>query len=165
MPEFSHSRDEVQALFDRWIADNKKCEAERDWSRLADYYADDAVYQYSMGAAGLRVAQGKQEIRRLVMQRDMLGFEGWSFPYEWVVIDGDKVMTKWWNQAPVNHDDGTPYRVIGVSCIRLNDDLKIQEMHDVFDLAALLAMVKQANRKQKAGIHIPGASEMEDRQG
>ena len=40
MPEFSHSRDDVQALFDRWIADNKKCEAERSWSRLADYYAD-----------------------------------------------------------------------------------------------------------------------------
>jgi ketosteroid isomerase-like protein len=133
----------------------------RGGARLADYYADDAVYDYTMGAAGLRVARGKEEVRRLVMQRDMAGFDGWTFPYEWVVIDGDKVMTKWWNQAPVSKDDGTPYRVLGVSCIRLNNDLKIQEMHDCFDLGALLAMVKEVNRKQGAGIRIPEASEME----
>jgi len=161
MAEFTRTREEVRALFDRWLTDNRKCEEERDWSRLADYYADDAVYDYTMGAAGLRVARGKEEVRRLVMQRDMAGFDGWTFPYEWVVIDGDKVMTKWWNQAPVSKDDGTPYRVLGVSCIRLNNDLKIQEMHDCFDLGALLAMVKEVNRKQGAGIRIPEASEME----
>jgi len=161
MAEFTRTHEEVRALFDRWLADNRKCEEERDWSRLADYYADDAVYDYTMGAAGLRVARGKEEVRRLVMQRDMMGFDGWTFPYEWVVIDGDKVMTRWWNQAPVAKDDGTPYRVLGVSCIRLNNDLKIQEMHDCFDLAALLAMVKEVNRRQGAGIRIPEASEME----
>jgi ketosteroid isomerase-like protein len=161
MAEFKRSREEVQALFDRFIEDNRRCEAERDWSRLADYYADDAVYMYTMGAAGLRVARGRQEIRRLVMQRDMMGFEGWTFPYEWVVIDGDRVITKWWNQAPVSHDDGTPYRILGNSNIRINDDLEIVEMHDNFDLAALLEMVKEVNRRKGAGIRIPGAAEAE----
>jgi hypothetical protein len=61
----------------------------------------------------------------------------------------------------VTHEDGTPYRVLGVSCIELNDDLEIQTMHDCFDLAALLEMVREVNRKQGAGIRIPGAVEME----
>ena len=161
MADFTRTKEEVEALFDRWLEDNRKCEEERDWSRLADYYADDAVYQYTMGKAGLRVARGKEEVRRMVMGRDMAGFEGWSFPYEWVVIDGDKVMTKWWNQAPVTRDDGSPYRVVGVSCIRLNNDLQIQEMHDCFDAEALFEMVREINRRKKAGIHIPEAAEAE----
>ena len=158
MSEFARSYDEVRALFDRWIEDNDKCEQERDWSRLTDYYADDAVYQYTMGTGGLRVAHGRDEIRRLVMQRDMVGFEGWTFPYEWVVIDGDKVMTKWWSQAPQMREDGTPYRIVGVSCIRLNNDLQIQEMHDCFDTSALMEMIKEINRKG-GKIHIPPATE------
>ena len=165
MAEFTRTVEEVRALFDRWIADNKKCEEERDWSRLAEYCADDAVYQYTMGAAGLRVARGVEEIRRLVMQRDMEGFEGWTFPYEWVVIDGNKVMTRWWNQLPVTGEDGSPLRVMGVSCIELDNDLKIVSMYDCFDLAALLEMVKQTNRRHGHGqergadghISIPGA--------
>ena len=161
MAEFEHTVDEVRSLFDRWIEDNKRCEAERNWSRLADYFAVDAVYQYTMGAGGLRVARGRDKIRRLVMERDMEGFDGWTFPYEWVVIDGSRVMTKWWNQAPVSHEDGTPYRVIGVSCIELNNDLEIQTMHDCFDLAALLEMVREVNRVRGARIRIPGAVEME----
>ena len=160
MSEFTHSYDEVRALFDRWIEDNDKSERERDWSRLADYYADDAIYQYTMGTGGLRVARGRDEIRRLVMQRDMMGFDGWTFPYEWVVIDGDKVMTKWWNQAPQTREDGSPYRIVGVSCVRLNNDLQIQEMHDCFDMSALMEMIKEINRKG-GKIHLPPASETE----
>jgi hypothetical protein len=115
-----------------------------------------------MGAGGMRVARGRDEIRRLVMERDMQGFDGWKFPYEWVTIDGDKVITKWWNQAPANREDGTPYRVLGNSNIRFNNDLEIVEMHDNFDLAALIAMVKMLNRKGLTKIRIPDAEESEN---
>jgi len=156
MGSFRHTRDEVQALFDRWLADNEKAEQTRNWAPLADYYADDAVYRYTMGGFGERVARGKQQVRELVMERDMTGFDGWTFPYEWVVIDGDKVMTKWYNQAPYQRDDGTPYRVVGMSAIRLNDDLKIVEMTDNFDLAALLAMIEELKAKGYE-IKVPDA--------
>jgi ketosteroid isomerase-like protein len=156
MGSFRHTRDEVQALFDRWLADNKKAEQTRNWAPLADYYADDAVYRYTMGGFGERVARGKEQVRELVMERDMTGFDGWTFPYEWVVIDGDKVMTKWYNQAPYERDDGSPYRVVGMSAIRLNDDLKIVEMTDNFDLAALLAMIEELKAKGYE-IKVPDA--------
>jgi ketosteroid isomerase-like protein len=154
MAKFSHTRAEVQELFDRWLADNKKAEQTRNWAALAEYYADDAVYRYTMGAFGERVARGRDEIRKLVMERDMTGFEGWTFPYEWVVIDGDKVMTKWYNQAPYQRADGSPYRVVGMSAIRLNSDLQIVEMTDNFDLAALFAMIEEM-RSQGFEINVP----------
>jgi ketosteroid isomerase-like protein len=154
MSEFSRTKSEVREFFDRWIEANDKAEEERNWSPLAEFYAEDAVYRYTMGAFGERVASGRDEICRLVMERDMRGFDGWTFPYEWVVIDGDKIMTKWYNQAPQKRPDGTPYRVVGMSAIRLNDELQIVEMQDNFDLAALLAMMKQLN-EAGAGIHVP----------
>ena len=160
--KFARSEQEVREVMDRFVEANLKCEEERNWAPLAEFYADDALYQHTMGAAGMRVARGKDEVRRLVMERDMEGFDGWRFPYEWVVINGDKVITKWWNQAPVNHEDGTPYRIVGNSNIRFNNDLRIQEMHDNFDLAALVAMIQKINRLGLTKIHIPEATETEE---
>ncbi|MFQ5513956.1 MAG: nuclear transport factor 2 family protein [Myxococcota bacterium] len=155
MSSFQRTRPEVEALFERWLEANRRAEAERSWSALAEYYAEDAVYRYTMGAFGERVARGREAIRKLVMERDMRGFEGWTFPYEWVVIDGDRVMTKWYNQAPHRRQDGTPYRVVGMSAIRLDHDLKIVEMTDCFDLAALLAMIDEM-RAQGLAVERPG---------
>lgn len=161
MSEFTRSRDEVKALMQRFVATSDRCAQTRDWRPLADFYAEDAVYLYTMGAAGTRVARGREEVRRLVMERDMLGFDGWTFPYDWICIDGDKVITKWWNQAPALRSDGSPYRIVGNSNIRLNPALEIVEMHDNFDLAALLAMVQKLNREGLTKIHIPQADEAE----
>ena len=155
MSEFSRSKEEVQAMMDRWIAANEKAERDGDWGPLADFYAEDCEYQYTMGEQGTRVCRGREAVREYVMGKDMIGFEDWTFPYEWVVIDGNRVMTKWWNQAPQTRDDGSPYRVVGMSAITLNDDLEIQAMHDNFDLQALQAMCREINRKFGKGGKKP----------
>ena len=147
MSEFKRSKEEVQEMMDRWIVANETAERESDWGPLADFYAEDAEYSYTMGEQGTRVCRGREAVRDYVMGKDMLGFEDWVFPYEWVVIDGDRVMTKWWNQAPQKRDDGSPYRVVGMSAITVNDDLQIQTMHDNFDLQALQSMCREINRK------------------
>jgi ketosteroid isomerase-like protein len=159
MAEFCHTREEVSELFDRWLEANKRAEADRDWAPLADFYAEDAVYSYTMGAFGRRVARGRKAIKELVMERDMTGFDGWTFPYDWVVIDGDKVMTKWHNQAPYQREDGSPYRVVGMSAIRLNDRLEIVEMEDNFDLAALLAMIEEL-REKGFKVDVPSSPDL-----
>jgi ketosteroid isomerase-like protein len=165
MAGFTRSKDEVRDMMDRFIEANHKAEQSRDWGPLADFYAEDVVYRYTMGDQGTRVARGREEVRRLVMGKDMIGFEDWTFPYEWVVIDGDRVMTKWWNQAPQKREDGSPYRVVGMSAIRVNQELQIQEMHDNFDLAALQAMCREINRRfgqgAKRPIAIPEGEELE----
>jgi ketosteroid isomerase-like protein len=158
---FTRTPQEVRDVIDRFVATSRKGDAERNWAPLADFYAEDAVYKYTMGKAGMRVARGRDEVRRLVMMRDMAGFEGWEFPYEWVLVDGNKVITKWWNEAPAKREDGTPYRIVGNSNILLNDDLQIEEMHDNFDAEALFEMVRMLNRKGLTRIHIPKADEAE----
>lgn len=159
MSELKRSREEVEAMFERWLATNKECERTGNWEALADYYAQDATYRYTIGHFGTREAHGREEVRQLVMERDMIGFEGWTFPYEWVVIDGDRIMTKWYMQPPHRRPDGTPYRVLGMSAIRLNDDLEIVEMEDSMDIAALFAM---ADEMRAAGheVNLPSAPDL-----
>jgi hypothetical protein len=75
MSRFTRTPQEVRDLMDRFVSTSRKGDAERNWAPLADSYAEDAVYQYTMGKAGMRVARGRDEVRRLVMMRDMAGFE------------------------------------------------------------------------------------------
>jgi hypothetical protein len=70
MSRFTRTPQEVRDLMDRFVSTSRKGDAERNWAPLADSYAEDAVYQYTMGKAGMR-----DEVRRLVMMRDMAGFE------------------------------------------------------------------------------------------
>jgi len=153
--EFTRSKAEVKDMMDRFVEANAKAERDRDWGALADFYAEDCKYQYTMGEQGTRVCRGREGVREYVMGKDMAGFEDWTFPYEWVLIDGNRVMTKWWNQAPQKRDDGSPYRIVGMSAITVNQDLQIETMHDNFDLQALQAMCREINRKFGKGKEKP----------
>ena len=143
-------------MLDRWLSANRKAEATRDWTPLADFYADDAVYAYTIGSFGRRVAHGREEIRKLVMDRDTVGFEGWTFPYDWIVVDGQKVMTRWYMQAPYKRPDGSPYRLLAMSSIRLDDDLRIAAMEDSMDIAALFALCDEM-RAAGHDVKVPSA--------
>ncbi|MBI4953418.1 MAG: nuclear transport factor 2 family protein [Myxococcales bacterium] len=143
-------------MTERWLKANKEAEARRDWSVLMPFYAEAATYCYTIGAFGRREARGFDEVRRLVMDRDMVGFDGWTFPYDWLVIDGDKIMTKWHMVPPFKRKDGTAYRVLGMSAIRIDNDLKIVEMEDSMDIAAFFALVDEL-RRDGHDVKLPSA--------
>lgn len=159
MSEFTRTREEVQAMLDKWLEANKKAEATRDWNALMPFYAKDATYCYTIGAFGRREAKGYDEVKALVMERDMEGFDGWTFPYEWLVVEGDKVMSKWHMVPPFEREDGTPYRILGMSAIRINNDLKIVEMEDSMDIAAFFAAVDEM-RAAGHDVKLPTAPMM-----
>jgi hypothetical protein len=143
MKEFTRTRAEVEALMERWLSANQEAEKTRDWGVLMPFYAKNATYCYTIGAFGRREAIGWEQVKALVMERDMEGFDGWTFPYEWLVIDGDKIMTKWHMVPPFKREDGSEYRILGMSAIRLDNDLKIVEMEDSMDIAWFFAMVDE----------------------
>ena len=45
----------------------------------------------------------------------MQGLDDWRFPNEWVAIDGDPVVLRWWNRLPGQRADGTYYEAPGLS--------------------------------------------------
>ena len=47
MPAFP--RDELQEMVDRWVAANNEAGRTGDWSPMADFFTDDAVYSWTTG--------------------------------------------------------------------------------------------------------------------
>ena len=70
-----------------------------DWRPLADFYADDATYGWNIGPKEDVMCVGIDEIRDIALGLEMAGLEGWSYPYQKVVID-DKIgeIVGFWKQ-------------------------------------------------------------------
>ena len=86
MPEVT--RDEVEAEFLKYVERGKT----NDWSAWADQFTEDALYvEHAMGTF-----HGREEIRKWIVET-MASVSGMSFPYEWYMIDGNRVVMYCWN--------------------------------------------------------------------
>jgi ketosteroid isomerase-like protein len=82
------SRDEVETEFQRFVERG----AANDWSAWADQFTDDALYiEHAMGTF-----RGREAIRDWITTT-MAAVSGMSFPVEWHVIDGNRVIMYCWN--------------------------------------------------------------------
>jgi len=144
----SHPRAEIEAAIERFIAANRRAEETGDWTILADFYTDDAVYTYQgLAAGGWVEARGRDEIRRQILERDMAPYGGWTFPYDWYAIDGDRVVTRWWNRAPGSRADGSPIQAPGMSVLEYAGDGRFRSQFDLFDRLSVKAVAEEAARK------------------
>jgi ketosteroid isomerase-like protein len=126
----------------RFIEANREAEQRRDWTVLGEFYADDAVYWYHTGGVETR-AQGPDEICRLVLVLDQLGWLNWTFPFEGFAVSGDQAFTRWWNRGPGTRPDGTPWQVPGMSHIRFAPDGRFREHMDLFDMGRLVQLMDE----------------------
>ncbi len=141
----SHPREEVAAAANRFADANVRAEEERDWAPLADFYTDDAVYTYvGLTSNGAVEARGKHEIRKIVMGRDMEDYAGWTFPFQWIVIDGDRVVTRWSNRAPEHRADGSAIECPGMSVLEYAGAGKFKSQFDLYDRLSVRAVIDEA---------------------
>jgi len=86
MPEYP--RAEVEAEFMKYVERGKA----NDWSAWADQFTEDALYvEHAMGTF-----HGREEIRTWIVET-MASVSGMSFPYDWYMIDGNRVVMYCWN--------------------------------------------------------------------
>ena len=86
MPEYS--REEVDAEFAKYVERGKA----NDWSAWADQFTEDAQYvEHEYG-----VFEGREAIRAWIVET-MASVSGMSFPHDWHVIDGNRVIMYCWN--------------------------------------------------------------------
>ena len=154
----SHPREEVAAAANRFADANVRAEEERNWAPLADFYTDDAVYTYvGLTSNGAVEARGKDEIRKIVMGRDMEDYAGWTFPFQWILIDGDRVVTRWTNRAPERRADGSPIECPGMSVLEYAGGGKFKSQFDLYDRLSVKAVIDEASAVR--GDPAPSESE------
>jgi hypothetical protein len=140
----SFDRAEMEEMVERWLQANRDCEAKGDWRPLAEMYTEDATYGWNYGPHTDFMAVGRDEIRELALGAEMGGLDGWTYPYEEILIDEQKgfVVGFWRQIADAKRADGTNYEVggIGGSWFRYAGDFQWSWQRDWFDFGNAAAV-------------------------
>ena len=167
-------REQLEDFVQRWLDANRAAEQAGDWTGLADFYADDATYGWNIGPKEDVMCIGKTEIREIALGLEMAGLQGWTYPYQRVLID-DKIgeVVGFWKQvAQIGEGADVEQREIygiGGSWFRLNDAGLIEWQRDFFDFGhvqklylqlmqegRLSAGMQQRIQRSLAGEKLPG---------
>ena len=143
-------RAELDEMVQRWLDENRRCEEAGDWRPLAEMYTPDATYGWNMGPGEEFMAVGRDQIRDIALALEMGGLDGWSYPYQRVLIDEvqGEVIGFWKQVAGATRPDGSHYEVAGIggSWFRYGGDWQWDWQRDFFDLgnatALFLEMIK-----------------------
>jgi hypothetical protein len=112
----AYPREELEAMVEHWLAANRHAEETGDWRGMAECYTEDAHYGWNYGPRHEFMAVGRDQIRDWAVGLEMGGLDGWTYPYETVIIDDRKgqVIGLWRQIADATRDDGTHYEVAGI---------------------------------------------------
>lgn len=164
-------REQLEDFARRWLEVNREAERSGDWTPLAEFYADDATYGWNIGPKEDVMCVGKNEIREIALGLEMAGLQGWSYPYQRVLID-DKIgeVVGFWKQVATDAD-GSSQEIYGIggSWFRLNAHGLIEWQRDFFDFGhvqklylelmktgKLSAGMQERIQRSLAGEKLPG---------
>ncbi|WP_024794879.1 hypothetical protein [Tomitella biformata] len=154
-----YDRAELDEMVQNWLDANLKCEAANDWKPLAEMYTADATYGWNYGPTEDFMAIGREEIRDLALGQEMLGLEGWQYPYQEVIIDhvSGTVMGLWKQVADATRPDGSHYEVhgFGGSWFRYAGNGQWSWHRDFFDFGNVSALFIEmmTDKTLSAGMH------------
>ncbi|MFO8009272.1 MAG: nuclear transport factor 2 family protein [Dehalococcoidia bacterium] len=144
-------RDEVKRAIDGLLETRAKVEAgELGWDALADHFTEDATY---IDPAWGRFV-GLDNIRRF-MRDSMKGLDGWTFPVEWVIIDGNRVVTKFWNRLPGQRPDGSFYQAPGFQEIIYAGDGKFSYDEDLLNMVHVMEIIQESGWVPGPEVKMP----------
>lgn len=134
----SSRREQLENFVERWLDANRAAEQAGDWTSLADFYTDDATYGWNIGPKEDVMCIGIDEIRDIALGLEMAGLEGWTYPYQKVLIDEKlgEIVGFWKQVARIGDDPNTEQHEIygiGGSWFRLDAGGKIEWQRDFFD--------------------------------
>ena len=131
------SRDELESAFEAYQAAALAAGTSGDWNAWADLFTEDATYGWNLGPKGNFMCVGRDEIRDIALAQEMGGLDGWTYPYQEVLIDEKKaqVIGLWKQIADAKRADGSPYEVqgIGGSWFRYAGNFQWSWQRDFFD--------------------------------
>ncbi len=125
---------EARATYAAYVAARGEVErGERTWASLAEqFFTDDAVF---VDPAWGRT-EGRAEIARF-FEESMPGLDDWTFPEEWTVVEGDRVISLWWNRLPGERDDGRPHQAPGLSVLHYAGEGRFDYEFDLLNMAEI----------------------------
>jgi ketosteroid isomerase-like protein len=147
----AHPKQEIEATYARYVATRDRIEAgELGWDALADFFTEDATF---IDPAWGRI-EGIEAIREFLVE-SMAGLEDWSFPHEWTLVDGNRLVTRWQNRLPGARADGTPYQAPGVSILEYAGNGRFSYEEDLLNMVHVGELIRESGWKPPASFNLP----------
>ena len=120
----TYSRDEIHAAWKRRM----ELQDADDWAGFGMTFTEDAVYhEHHYG-----VFRGRQPI--LAWRVPVMEYcKGWTYPVEWVVIEGHRVVHKWLNRLPGQRADGSFYEFAGITAMEYAGKGQFSFQEDIYN--------------------------------
>ena len=116
-----YTEDEIRAVFRRYVEVRERIDrGELPWTALEEFFTEDAVF---CDPAWGRV-EGLANLKTFWAE-SMAGLEDWSFPEAWTLVEGDRVVTMWW-QRMGHRPDGGHFECPGLSVLHYAGDGKFE---------------------------------------
>lgn len=148
----SYPREEMEAMVEHWLEVNRQAEATGDWRVMAECYAEDATYGWNYGPNVNFMAVGRDQIRDWAIGLEMDGLDGWTYPYEQILIDekAGQFIGLWRQVGDAKREDGSTYEIAGIggSWFKYGGNMEWAWQRDWFDLgnaASLFFEMMEAN--------------------
>ena len=135
---------ELKEMVDRWLDANRRAQRAGDWRLMAEMFTPDATYGWNTGPHTEFMAVGRDEIRDIALGLEMGGLDGWTYPYQKVLIDPQQgeVIGLWKQIADTARPDGSPYVIAGLggSWFRYAGNWRWSWQRDFFDVGNATAL-------------------------
>ena len=158
MPAFAY--EELEEMVQRWLDTNRRAQDAGDWKPMSEMYTEDATYGWNIGPHEDFMAVGRDDIRDIALGLEMGGLDGWTYPYQKVLIDPrqGEVIGLWKQIADTTRPDGSPYVIAGLggSWFRYAGNWKWSWQRDFFDVGnATVAVHRDDQGRRPLRRHAP----------
>ena len=141
---------EARAAYRRYCDTRVRIDAgELPWSALEDFFTDDAVF---IDPAWGRV-EGIENLREFWVE-SMVGLDSWSFPEAWTMVDGNRVVSMWWQEMG-DAADGTSVRCPGISILYYAGDGRFAYEHDLMNMAHVMEAITASGWTPAGEFNMP----------
>ncbi len=157
-------RQHLEDFVERWLETNREAERQGDWTPLAEFYTEDATYGWNIGPKEDVMCIGRGEIRDIALGLEMVGLQGWRYPYQRVLIDeGIGEVVGFWKQVATDAEGrDTEIYGIGGSWFRLSDaggSALIEWQRDFFDFGHVQKLYLQLMKEGRLSAGMQGRIE------
>ena len=110
------TRAAMDEFWSTWLAANREAESLRDWSILAEHFAEDASYGWMYTPDEHFMAVGRDEIAKYALGTEMAGLDGWHYDYVATVMDetNGMIVGFWKQRAGIEDENGEEYEILGI---------------------------------------------------
>lgn len=134
-----YAREEIEAAFAKFGKLHQLAAKGDPGEMVAEVYTADATFDDPDWGH----YEGVDAIRGLLAQ-SLIGLEEWTFPLQWLTIDGDRIIMHWMNRLPGRRPDGSFYEAPGVTILTYAGGGKFSKEVDIVNMVHVAELIKES---------------------